>query len=240
MKERMLEIGYDPSCVLNVTDHSHNPRGDDSVRVAARQARRHATGRSARPLGWRSASRLARSDKPARATARESTDTRGSRSRAARPRARSRRTRRTNAASSCARKLRELGCELDARQTRGRGATDHHEIEANAQCAPARAKPLANPALHTVAHHRIPHLATHRDPQANLLRLLVAMLALRAHHHERSSRHAAALADHLLEFHGTPQAIDRLETFAATRDGFEVAVCNRGDQALDFSKAGFV
>ena len=147
------------------------------------------------------------------------TDTRESRAPAASSRARSRRACLPRAANGGAGKPRELCLEARvgqlARQPPDRSRPDRCP---DAERASTRAKPFSNPALHPVAHHRVAHLATDRDPQAILPgRPRLIRFAARHTTTKAVARCAATAPDHLLELHGAPQSIDRLETAGLRR-----------------------
>jgi hypothetical protein len=109
-----------------------------------------------------------------------------------------------------------------------RCATDHDQIDSRAQRRTTRAKPLPNPALHTIAHDSVADLATDCDSQPSVSRRIRGTPSLGADHDERRTRDAATPMHHLLKFHGTPQTIDRLETAGLRRhryfDGVETAM----------------
>jgi len=177
-KERMLERGYDPSCGLKPAGHSHDPRGDDSGKFSLRRATAHAGGHNVLRLQSHSASRSARIDKPARAMARESPDTRELRSPTASSRARSLRASLSSPANSGARQERELGKKRRLRQLRGRFPTDHNQVDARSQRTSTCSEPFSNPALYVVTNDRVTHFATYGNPQPVCLPRSVRMSSL--------------------------------------------------------------
>lgn len=97
----------------------------------------------------------------------------------------------------------------------GRSPTgNHHDVGSIPQLTAAVPKPLANPALYTIAHHGVSDLSTHGESQTGFL-----MLSPRSSHENHESRggRASTLARHILVLPGPADALHARQPLRSVR-----------------------